>query len=107
MWLATKFGFFSVVRTEDGKEYKIRSRAKKDLLNLFNASQIIEVAHADYRYRVIANQKQFEEFMQQLQDIEYDNFKSHIYTLPEQKDKVPYYGRIWQVMHDYQEREKQ
>jgi hypothetical protein len=107
MCLATKFGFYSVVRTEDGKLYKIRSRAKKDLLNLFDDSLIIEVADADYRYRVIADQLQFEKFMLHLQDIEYGNFKSHIYTLPEQKDKIPYYGKIWQVMYDYQEKEQQ
>lgn len=104
MWLATKFGFFSVVRTSEGKLYKIRSRAKKDLLNLFDENQIIEDKLADYRYRVIADQAAYEQFMQQLQDIDYDNFKSHIHTLPDQKDKTTYYGRIWQVMYEYQQK---
>jgi hypothetical protein len=103
MWLATKFGFFSVVRTNDGKLYKIRSRAKKDLLNLFDENQIIEDKLADYRYRVIADQSVYEQFMQQLQDIDYSNFKSHIHALPDQKDKYHYYSRIWQVMYEYQQ----
>ena len=49
MWIASKYGFYSIVQTRENKEqFMVRARAKKDLENLkinisdFSASNIIE-----------------------------------------------------------------
>jgi len=102
MWLVTQYGFFSVVKDQYEEKYKIRSRAKKDLLNLFPEDRIITTYDSDYRHRVIVAKAELDEMMAKCADINYFNFKDHIAGLPDQKDKKSYYGEIWRVMFGYQ-----
>ncbi|MFN4122941.1 MAG: hypothetical protein ACK4GL_06525 [Flavobacteriales bacterium] len=106
MWLATKYGFYSIVKDERQNIFKIRARRKKDLLNLFPENEIYESDHTDYRFRVIKDQNGLNEFFYKINDIDYGNFKGHIAESPDQSDKLKAYGQIWKAMYDYQEKQQ-
>jgi hypothetical protein len=66
MWIFTKDGFFSAVFDRYCKrgELMIRSRCKDDLIRLAkklhgysDESEILEIEHIDYRYRMKATKK--------------------------------------------------
>lgn len=117
MWLATKYGFFSVVRNIDFRDrerdgaraYIVRTRRKADLEGLLqqvdgnavDTGRITVTMEADYPARVFVSQQEWEGLMQLLADsIDYSNFKSKIAATPEQnKDKHAAYAEIWGVMY--------
>jgi hypothetical protein len=112
MWLATKFGFYSIVQKQapkDGKPavFHVRARVRKDLENLITATalqkEIQEWKNADYRYRIIVGQQEVTEIMAHLaESLDYDNFKSMIGNTPDQRAKLHGYHEIWGVMMDLQ-----
>lgn len=106
MWLATKYGFYSIVKDKNQNIFKIRARRKKDLLNLFSENEIHESEHTDYRFRVIKDQTGLNDFFNKINDIDYENFKGHIAESPDQSDKLKAYGKFWQAMYDYQEKQQ-
>ena len=112
MWLATEHGFFSAVFKEG--QMHVRARMRKDLDNLIQlvwgrnkrlARPTIEVwPEADYRYRIRITQEQFVKAMSVLgADVNYDNFKSRIHGLHDQREKYPAYGQLWANLHRLQE----
>ena len=106
MWIASKFGFFSIVRKNPG-ECHVRARMREDLKNLIAASRIdAEIStreESDYRYRVIVEESVVEKIMATLAEtLDYDNFKSMIMRTPSQSDKASTYGEIWAMMYSYQ-----
>jgi hypothetical protein len=110
MWLSTTLGFYSIVKDLETNNFKLRARAKKDLKNLINAlpalkdKEILTYPKADYRHRIIINQKELEKLFEFLAgSITYGNFKDAIAESPTQKDKLPYYHDVWEVMWGYQE----
>lgn len=110
MWIASKFGFFSIVQTRENKEqYMVRARAAKDLENLkknisdLTGKNILETKHADYHFRIIISQLELNKLMQFFaSEIDYPNFKNKVYSVPDQKDKLPFYHEIWETMYRYQ-----
>lgn len=114
MWLATKFGFYSIVKNEDPEfqgDFVIRAREHKDLFNLkqeleeLNSRSIYSSKITDYKYRIFVSQEELSKLMIMFSEsIDYSNFKDKIKSTPNQKDKLSYYSEIWGVMSDYQYR---
>ena len=100
MWIFTRKGFVSAVQhDEDSRLMVVRARAKHHLEALFPDEHIIELAPADYPYRVHITRQEFVEWATaQAEAIDYPDFKSSL-------DDDQYYdtcSRIWSVAHDLQ-----
>jgi hypothetical protein len=104
MWIASKYGFISIVAHRDNAElYIIRAREKSDLSSLFDANLIQETPEADYAYRVFIPRDQAIAVMIELMNgVDYPNFKSSIGQNPEQKHKMPAYHEVWDIMRQFQ-----
>lgn len=112
MWLATKFGFFSVVqntRLPRSNGYVIRARVKRDLVLLSKAMWpgpvvgLITTKDADYRYRLEISQDELRDLMIFLAaEVDYSNFKGMIEKSPTQKDKLHGYHEMWQQARYWQ-----
>lgn len=109
MWIASKFGFFSVV-LKDGHHH-VRARREEDLRALVAAHprpedcKIDEWPAADYRFRIRIPEGNpaFGELMGILAaSADYPNFKSAIAANPSQRHKLDAYHRIWSIMADLQ-----
>ncbi len=108
MWIASKFGFFSIVQKQAPAEgapavYHVRARLRADIENLLNAARlrkhIEEWPQADYRYRFIGSEADVALVMACLAaTLDYDNFKSKIGRTPDRKSKLDAYHEIWSVM---------
>ncbi|MFZ4696084.1 MAG: hypothetical protein ACOYMV_13245 [Verrucomicrobiia bacterium] len=109
MWLFTRFGFYSIVRKDDG--IHVRGRVRKDLENLKQAAKldgdILDWrrpkpggAKADYPYRIIlTDNADLRKVMRLLADtLDYDNFKNRVATLPDQRAKLGAYHEVWGLM---------
>jgi hypothetical protein len=109
MWIASKYGFFSIVKKADG--FHVRARVRHDLENLCAAlkwhdDNIKCATDADYRYRIITDELGLTFIFGTLENsIDYDNFKTEIAS-GEQADKLPVYHRIWTEMHGYRTRKE-
>ena len=87
----------------------IRARAEKDLQNLKNSLSVLKdheikiTKQADYHFRLLINGEELSQLMQFFaSEIDYPNFKDKVKTIPNQKDKLPFYHDIWVVMYQYQ-----
>jgi hypothetical protein len=81
MWLFTLNSFVSVVRHRDEPDkLLVRARRQEDLVELLGkrSMSIFEDACADYRFRVIMPEKDFQEIISEYisQKLTYDNFKA-------------------------------
>ena len=109
MWIATKVGFFSIVRKEE-KDFHVRARLRPDLVELMDLagieSEIFESEYADYRFRIVVDSDTVSKIAAGLfEEIDYDNFKNTIYDSPTQREKCEAYGNIWSLMWALQEQE--
>jgi hypothetical protein len=109
MWIASKYGFFSVV-LKDGHHH-IRARMESDLKALIlhhpraGEFSVEEWPSADYRYRIRIPEQDpaFGEFMRILaSSVDYPNFKNQISANPDQRHKLDAYHRIWGILADLQ-----
>ncbi len=106
MWIASEFGFFSIVH-KDGC-WHVRARLKKDLAELVAAAKldakIEEWPQADYRWRArLKDEADMSRVFGALQSsVTYTNFKSHIATLPRQRGKLPAYHELWSALYAIQ-----
>ena len=105
MWIAALTGWYSIVRKGgDGKEWQIRARVKRDLLNLMVAArldgqEVIETPLADYRFRILANKEQLGRVFQALEgSLNYPNFKAAIGKTRGQEKHLQAYHKIWAIM---------
>ncbi len=111
MWLATKHGFFSIVRK--GDVFHVRARSRGDLLSLvattkgvLGPERISESPTADYRWRVVVSDQEMQTLWASLAaSVDYPNFKSEVAATSAQRDKLPIYHKIWHLLHDYQNRD--
>ena len=102
MWLATQYGFYSIVQKAENI-YFVRARIRQDLVNLLELldleTEVLDWAQADYRYRIIVDLEELLEIMVQLAGgIDYPNFKAQIYQREEQSHKLGAYQNIWSTM---------
>ena len=109
MWIATKVGFFSIVRKEE-KDFHVRARLRPDLVELMDLagieSEIFESEYADYRFRIVVDSKTVRKIGAVLfKEIDYDNFKNTIHDSSTQREKCEAYGNIWSQMWALQEGE--
>jgi len=107
MWIASAYGFFSIVKKD--KIFMVRARDEKDLNLLKRATGIkkkVSVSdHTDYYSRLILDADELELVKEALfKSITYPNFKHEIGELSSQKKKLPYYTRVWNIMYEFQEK---
>jgi hypothetical protein len=99
MWIANKFGFYSIVQTRENKDlFMVRARAEKDLQNLKNTLPVLKnheikiTKQADYHFRLLVNREELSRLMHFFAtEVDYPNFKDKVYTMANQKDKLPFY----------------
>jgi hypothetical protein len=107
MWIASKYGFFSIVKKED--VFHVRARCQADLDNLRSASGISDDVKesypgSDYPWRLIVGTESLGKVFQALEaTIDYGNFKGMIGTTSDQRDKLDAYHHIWAEMNRWQE----
>ena len=109
MWIATKVGFFSIVR-KDEKDFHVRARLRPDLVELMDLagieSEIFESEYADYRFRIVVDSDTVRKIGVILfEEIDYDNFKNTIHDSSTQHEKCEAYDNIWSLMWALQEDE--
>jgi len=109
MWLATRYGFFSIVHAhKDGDAGKphpelmmIRARKHEHLKRLKGLEQelpqILETAGTDYPYRIIARRAVVLRVVDRLaKDIDYTNFKNAAKeAAPNDTIYSNFLGRVW------------
>ena len=100
MWIASRHGWYSVVRRDDG--WHVRARVRGDLENLIRAAQlpltcpIREWDGSDYRYRLIVTAAQLQKICRALgESVNYPNFKKTIEEIADQSDKLDVYHQVW------------
>jgi hypothetical protein len=107
MWLCTKFGFYSITRKKDS-EWHIRGRSEQDLLNIKDACElkepVIRTAPADYRWRIVVEDKSTMDKVFQLlcETLDYSNFKGKVGKTPDQNNKLGIYHGWWDDMYAFQ-----
>ena len=102
MWIASKWGFYSIVRKPDG--IHVRARIREDLERLLAASgrgvSIQEWPVADYRWRVVVSPAELAVLMQTLADgVDYPNFKAVVAGRPDQRAKLGAYHELWTELY--------
>jgi len=114
MWIFTRDGFFSVVNDYDCKENELMVRARNsDDLHRFldhvsgtSRAEIIEMDHADYRYRVKLPRTAVIGYMVvELDSLRYPNFKATIDYKDTERSIA--YHEIWNAMYAFQQHQGQ
>lgn len=109
MWIASKYGFFSIVM-KGPDEFHVRARFRGDLEELMEACGVDETLHksynSDYRYRLVVGRPVVTKIGARIfEEIDYDNFKNKIAETSSQQDKLSAYGDIWSIMYMLQGRD--
>ena len=107
MWLLTPQGFFSAVVSADSEaDLLIRTRHRDDVDNLnaslralgFAAKPLIAYAGSDYAWRIVVPKNEWVAFLaQQVDDLQYDNFKSEV-TKTQGIKRHDIYMRVWTAL---------
>jgi intein/homing endonuclease len=107
MWLYTKFGYFSIVRSSQNKEnIMIRSRSYEHLLLLLNDikplkdKSIQKDYGTDYPYRIIIHDSEWDMVWKELGKIDYNNFKNEAKKYNSDKVYNQTLHDIWSHMFD-------
>ena len=107
MWIASKFGFFSIVRKGE-EQFHVRARVRTDLENLLVAADLDEKIHqsdlSDYKYRLVVGQDAVRKItLSMAEALDYPNFKNQIAETSSQERKLGAYHQIWEIMYGEQE----
>ena len=107
MWIASKFGFYSIV-CKDEDQFHVRARLIGDLQNLLAATGLDEEIHqsdySDYKYRLVVGHDAVRKITSTLAEtLDYPNFKNKIAETSSQATKLDAYHEIWEVMYSEQE----
>lgn len=103
MWLFSKQGFVSIVKDrycKDG-QVTVRARIRDDLVSLLekmnkDRPEILEISHADYRFRAIVAQDDFAlAVARAVMEIDYDNFKNTACPPGKDTERMIAYHRCW------------
>ena len=97
MWIFSQEGFYSIVQKGGG--FHVRARREQDLINV-DLQATKSYAGSDYPWRaILPNRAELLKFMEKLANsVEYPNFKAHVETRKDQKERVPAYHKIWAIM---------
>ena len=106
MWIASQFGFYSIV-CKDEDQFHVRARLKGDLQNLLEATGLEEEIHesdySDYKYRLVVGHDAVRKITSTLAEtLDYPNFKNKIAETSSQESKLDAYHQIWGVMYEEQ-----
>lgn len=101
MWLATKFGFFSIV--QKGGSYQVRARVRADLEELQKAAGLALVVDdesgTDYPCRIHLDAEQLQSVMRLLgESVDYPNFKDQIARDRRQRARLGIYHQVWALL---------
>ena len=108
MWIASKYGFYSIVESSLKKgDFMVRARVRNDLENLIKqydlSAQVIETLDSDYRYRIILSKADVCDLLFSLgSEIDYSNFKGKISQTEDQRDKLHAYHTVWNALYNLQ-----
>ena len=113
MWIASKYGFFSIVQ-KDTDRYVIRAQVRQDIENLLQVCELDAKVSAwstmNYRYQItISADEWFKVTCELAQNLDYKNFKTWIAHLPDQRHKLVAYHQISDIMiaeYDVEEDER-
>lgn len=102
MWIFTTQGFVSAVQhKDDPTTMMVRARERSHLETLFPNQALVELAPADYPFRVFLPKADFVAWLtEQAEAIDYPDFKS---AIPHSHLGDRYYqacSRVWSLMHD-------
>lgn len=102
MWIASKWGFYSIARKPDGVH--VRARVRQDLERLLSAGELAaaiqERPGADYRWRVIVGPAELGVLMQTFAaSVDYPNFKAVVASRPDQRAKLGAYHELWTELY--------
>lgn len=109
MWIASKYGFYSIVRKEG--HFHIRARTEGDLAALRATAGLDQFPietwpSADYRFRFRIPEQDTDSlgsvFGALASSIDYTNFKSEIARTISQRKKLSAYHEIWHIMAEQQ-----
>jgi hypothetical protein len=112
MWIASKYGWFSIVKKDGG--FHVRARTEADLHQLqhavggdFAELKVHITPHADYCCRIFIPGAEGETLLSSVMtalgdSVDYANFKSMIGSSPDQQGKLGYYHAVWAEMDRYQ-----
>ena len=102
MWIASKLGFYSIVKKSgpDGVAYHVRGRTVEDLERLKEAAKLENTIFfwdtADYKFRMLVSKPELKLIMAALADgVTYPNFKTEIASTAHQRPKLPAYHQLW------------
>lgn len=101
MWIFTSEGMISIVRHRElPQQLMVRARQPEILISLFPENELIITPDADYRYRkIIAQSDLIEVLNEEVEDMQYDNFKNSISN----QDYHDACSRVWGCMYQYQQ----
>lgn len=119
MWIATKIGFFSIVRRPEkegakNSVYHIRARTGADIdavISLLEpvlkrTLQLFETPDVDYHWRIILKPEELAPALAALAaTVDYPNFKNEIHNSDTQAEKLDAYSDLWTALYDLQSRE--
>lgn len=102
MWFCFNDSLVSTVADKnDSTRLMVRARRKADLEHLFGAdAEIVETAHADYRWRTFVSREAFTALVaDRINAISYTNFKDSV----EDSDRHDLYLQMWSSHLHYQQ----
>lgn len=113
MWLATEFGFYSIVQKPRDIErgtLTIRGRVRQDLENLRalipELSEIQEDSRADYRFRATAPRESVATAMTAMvRSLSYSNYKDRVAEVQGDERAVIYHG-AWSAFRRLQQTQR-
>jgi hypothetical protein len=102
MWIASKLGFYSIVKKAGpaGVAYHVRARTVEDLERLKDAAKLENTIlfwdMADYKFRMLVSKPELKSIMAALANgVTYPNFKAEIASTAHQRPKLPAYHELW------------
>jgi UDP-3-O-acyl-N-acetylglucosamine deacetylase len=103
MWVFTTSGFLSAVYKDGALQVRARDCKSLDALAKSTSAAIIATPLADYPYRIAITNEQFSNWLsQQVQAIDYKNFKSEIADSRGYGFAKPL-NQVWSVMHEVED----
>jgi len=109
VWIFTRNGFCSVVQHKHASTVLIvRCRCKEDadkLRRACNGTAVQDTPESDYRYRFLADRKEFAAFAAKLvEEIDYPNFKDEVHAVDPSKERSEAYLEVWSSMYNLQQK---
>ena len=112
MWICSTLGYFSIVKSDREEDrFLVRARTPLDLEILKRetglTNEVVVLPDTDYAARLIVSGEELGAIFGTLErTIDYRNFKDRIKDTLEQRDKGESYGKVWNVMFQYQDRNR-